>query len=319
LLAVTDSTGTDRLRGPDFFIVGAPKCGTTAMADYLSQHPEIGMCERKETHFFAGDEMWCRFGFAPGERPRGREEYMALFRGVQHRQRLGEASVWYLYSREAAREIHDYAPQAGIVVMLRNPLEMLPSLHSQFVFVGIEPEEDFRRALSLDDERERTGAPRRFPPHSYRSAARYSEQLTRYLDIFGPDQVHVVIYEDFRADTAGAFRGTCEFLGVDPTFVPDFRIVNPNKRVKSKALRRVVRTPPRRLRRVLHLASSQDLRRRVGRALIRWNATFGEREPTPDDLAAALRPLVEGEARRLRTLLGIDVGLWLDRSVESPF
>jgi hypothetical protein len=286
------------------------------MADYLSQHPGIGMCERKETHFFAGPEMWRRFGSPSGEPVVTRDEYLGMFSRVRDRTRLGEASVWYLYSSEAVGRIRDYAPQADIIVMLRNPLEMLPSLHSQFVFVGVEPEEDLRRALSLDEERERGGAPDGFPPSSYRSAVRYSPQVARYLEAFGRERVHVVIYDRFRADTGAAFRDTCDFLGVDRGFVPDLRVVNPNKTVKSRAIRHLVRRPPRVLRRALHATSSRAVRRRVGKALIRWNTQFDSREPLPEDLAAALRPQVEREVRELRELLGLDLGFWLDPADE---
>lgn len=89
----------------------------------------------------------------------------ALFEGAQGRKRIGEASVWYLYSSAASREINQFSPEADPIVMLRNPFEALPSLHSQFVFVGIEPVEDFEEALAPDEERERAGT----PPHSRRA------------------------------------------------------------------------------------------------------------------------------------------------------
>ena len=137
-----------------------------------------------------------------------------------------------------------FQPEARIIVMLRNPIEMLPSLHSQFVFVGIEPVEDFGTALALDEERERSGVPRGFPPRSYRSAVRYAEQVERYLDVFGRERVHVILYDDFRDDTLAAYRGVCEFLGVDPEFEPQVEVVNPNKEVRSRILRTLVKTPP---------------------------------------------------------------------------
>lgn len=81
------------LRGPDFFIVGAPKCGTTALTDYLGQHPEIGMCALKETHYFATD-LTSRSILKLGQSPPSPDEYLELFKSVQDRRRLGEASGW---------------------------------------------------------------------------------------------------------------------------------------------------------------------------------------------------------------------------------
>src|SRR5581483_5966556 len=298
-----------RMRGPDFFIVGAPKCGTTALTDYLAQHPEVGMCERKETQYFATD-LYPKFGREDGAwiTP---EEYLRLFTHAQGRKRIGEASVWYLYSAAAPAAIRAFAPNADIIVMLRNPLEALPSLHSQFVFVGIEPVEDFEAALALDPERERSGSPPGFPPRSYRSAARYGEQVRRYVETFGRDRLHVILYDDFSADTLGSFRRTCEFVGVDPGFLPEIRVVNPNKRVRARWAQDLVQDPPPALRRLLHASTPQRLRRRLGATLKRWNTRYEPRRPASESAAEALRPLVAQQVEELRELLGLDASRWL--------
>ncbi|MGH2952439.1 MAG: sulfotransferase [Solirubrobacterales bacterium] len=297
--------------GPDFLLIGAPKCGTTAMADFLGQHPEIGMCPHKESHHFATD-LYPRMWVKPGARPPTRDEYLGYFEGLEGRRRRGEASVWYLYSSTAAREIKEFCPEADILVMLRNPVEMLPSLHSQFVFVGLEPEPDFERALALDDERERAGTPPGFPPRSYRSAVRYGEQLRRYLDLFGRERVHAIVYDRFRDDTAGAFRDTCAVLGVDSSFSPAFEVVNPNKRPRSRAMSRLIGRPPQPFRRMMHAVSSQEWRRRGGAVLRRWNTRFEERPPVAPAVIEPLRPLIAEQVGELRALLGIDLDAWLD-------
>ena len=307
---MTPETST-ALQGPDFFIVGAPKCGTTAMAAYLSQHPAIGMCPRKETHHF-GTDLHSRLAIKDGQQPPDHRRYMDLFKDAQGERRRGEASVWYLYSATAATEIRAFCPTAQIIVMLRNPADMLPSLHSEFVFVGIEPVEDFEAALALDSERERAGAPRGFPPRSYRSAIRYAEQLRRYLDVFGRERLKVIVYDDFRDDTEGVYRDTCEFLGVDAGFTPKIEVVNPNKRVRSKAMRRLVRRPPERLRPALHAVTSESMRRRGGAILNRWNTRFDRRPPVSDRIRSELRPEVERQVRELDELIGLDVRAWLD-------
>jgi sulfotransferase family protein len=311
----------ERLRGPDFFIVGAPKCGTTAMADYLGQHPELGMAAAKERHYF-GSDLYPRLARRKDRRskpPRRqdwldqrRDEYLRLFADVQDRKRVGEASVWYLYSSEAAGEIKEFSPKADIIAMLRNPLEMLPSLHSQFVHVGIEPVEDFEQAVALDEQRLKSGTPPGFPPRSYRSAVQYADQLRRYLDVFGREKVHVIIYDDFRDRTRDVYRGTCEFLGVDPSYEPELEVVNPNKRVRSRALRRLLWQTPETLRGALHSVTSQSTRVRVGTALKRWNTKFVARKAPPDHVTRSLRPIVAREVEELRDLLGIDVGYWLE-------
>jgi hypothetical protein len=303
-------TEPETLSGPDFFIVGAPKCGTTAMTDYLGQHPEIGMCPRKETHVFATD-LYDRLAAKRGQRPPDHEEFLRLFADLQNQRTRGEASVWHLYSAVAANEIKSFEPEAKIVVMLRNPFDMLPSLHSQLVYVGLEPIDDFATALALDDERERSGTPVGFPPRSYRSAVRYAEQIQRYLEAFGPDRIHVIRYDEFRDDTLGTFRGTCEFLGVDSTFEPTIEVINPNKRVRSRLMRRLVRRPPEGLRSILHRVTSKDLRRRAGAEMNRLNTRFDRRPPVPDEVRNRLRPEVERQVVELDDRIGLDVSVWL--------
>jgi hypothetical protein len=251
-----------------------------------------------------------------GQRAPSRDAYLGLFSGVQKRRRLGEASVWYLYSSEAPTAIKQFSPEAEILIMLRNPIEMLPSLHSQFVYVGIEPEEDFDQALALDAIREQSGGPRGFPPASYRSAARYAEQVERYLRTFGADRVHVVSYDAFRERTLDAYRQTCEFLGVDPGFTPALPVVNANKRVKSRVIRRLQRRPPELLRPILHAATTEELRRRAGGVIKRWNTRFETRSPLSPEAAGALEPLVSEQVHALRALLDLDVSRWL-AEVES--
>ncbi len=302
------------LRGPDFFIVGAPKCATSAMADYLGQHPEIGMASAKESHYFGSDlpeRLERKRDLYPHRSPEDkRRHYMEMFTEVQGCKRIGEASVWYLYSHQAAGEIQAFSPDASIIVMLRNPIEMLPSLHSQLVHFGVEPLVDFGEALAHDEERLRNGTPKGFPPHSYRSAVAYAEQLRRYIDVFGSSRVHVVIYDDFAKDTLSAFRATCEFLDVDATFVPDIRVVNSNKQTRSRLLRDVVEEPPERLRVALHAVMPLRARVKVGTALSRINTRFAPREPPPDNTRNVLMPVVEEQVQQLAEL-NIDVCGWL--------
>lgn len=297
------------MRGPDFFIVGAPKCGTTAMADYLGQHPEIGMCERKETHYLVGN-LYPRMVKRRGTRPPTSDQYLSWFASVQDRKRLGEASVWYLYAEQAPAKIAAYCPDAQIIAMLRNPVEMLPALHSEFVLQAIEPVEDFAEALALDDVRERDGVPPGFPPRSYRAAVHYAEQLRRYFDLFGRERVRVIVFDDFKARTLTVYQETCSFLGVDPGFVPDLRIINANRRARSQGFERFIKRPPERLRSVLHVASSQRLRGKVGTVISRMNTRFQPREPISGELASALRSKFAPSVDELRALLELELSSW---------
>src|ERR671927_280038 len=133
------------IRRPDFFIVGAPKCGTTALYVYLKAHPQIFMPFLKEPHFF-GRDLSSRYGRMT------LADYLALFAGAKNDQRVGEASSWYLYSRTAAREIKEFSA-ADIIVIFRNPIDMMYAQHSQLLFQRQEEIVDFKEALAAESER----------------------------------------------------------------------------------------------------------------------------------------------------------------------
>src|SRR5580704_4939990 len=115
------------IKKPDCFLVGAPKCGTTAMADYLAGHPDVFMA-KKEMHVFGAD-----LHFASHFYRRNLGAYLQEFSRRTTQGVAGEASVWYLLSGQAAAEIKAFNPEARIVIMLREPVEVLYSLYYQFL------------------------------------------------------------------------------------------------------------------------------------------------------------------------------------------
>jgi hypothetical protein len=130
---------------PDFCIVGAPKCGTTALASYLGAHPAIFMSPIKEPNYFCFD--------APRRRVvDSLEMYSSLFEPAAHWKICGEASTSYLFSNKTVPAILDSNPAANIIAMVRNPLEMVVSDHAQKVYNLQENEPDFEKAWRLSPE-----------------------------------------------------------------------------------------------------------------------------------------------------------------------
>jgi len=217
---------------PNFFIIGAPKCGTTAMADYLAQHPEIFVSPFKEPHYFSRDLI---------VRTKKKKDYLNLFKDTGNARCIGEASVWYLYSEAACKGIHEFNPDAKIIIMLRNPVEMLYSLHSQFLFTGNENEPDFMKALDLEqDRRKGKHIPwlANFPQGLfYSNYARYSKHVERYINTFPNENIKIILFDDFRSDTIQVYQDLLNFLDVDSSFVPEIKVINPNKTVRFQALR----------------------------------------------------------------------------------
>jgi hypothetical protein len=209
---------------PNFFIIGAAKCGTTALYHYLDQHPQIFMSPFKEPKFFALE----------GEKPDFRgpadrwginrcpftdiEAYLALFRDASGEKVLGEASTLYLYSRKAPERISNRVPDAKLVAVLRNPVERAYSAFLHMVRDSREPLSDFAQALGAEDARI---ADNWGPVYHYRRRGYYYPQLRRYFDRFDRDQIQVYLYEDLKSNPAGMARSIFGFLGVDDAFTPD--------------------------------------------------------------------------------------------------
>jgi hypothetical protein len=230
------------MRKPNFFLVGAPRCGTTALYNYLSQHPDIAMpIYDKEPHYFGSDLVAARF-----ERFRGNEKkYLNLFKHGQNCKRIGEASVHYLSSLNAAREIHDYNPEAKILIMVRNPADMLFSYYLKMHGNQHEPLPTFQQALEAEARRKQgiDLPPNLYIPKEslfYRDMVRYAPQIQRFYDAFGNEQVKVTVFDDFKRDTAKAYREILEFLEVNSSFETELEQMNSTSTFHSPFLRRIV-------------------------------------------------------------------------------
>jgi len=193
------------MKKPNFFIVGAPKSGTTAMAAYLADHPQVFFSVPKEPHYFATD--------MPGQQQMNTlDRYEILFKTARdEHKRVGEASVWYLHSSEAMANIKAHSPDAKIVVMLRKPVEMVYSMHAQHLYSTTEHITDFSEAWDYAATRKATGTVNRetaLQNHFYDEIAAYGTQLERVYTHFPRSQVKVILFDDFNASSQRPSR--CE-------------------------------------------------------------------------------------------------------------
>jgi Sulfotransferase family len=234
------SDGEGALRAPDFFIVGQPKSGTTALYETLRRHPELFMSDLKEPMFMASDLLAGVTRPAVRARPQSLDQYLALFAGATDEQRVGEASALYLCSREAAANIARLSPAARSIAIMREPVSFLRSLHLQLLQDHSENEPDLVKALELEDAR-RSG--KQIPPGCPRPAAlfysdylRYVEQLRRFDAAFPPGQMLVLIYEDYRAENEATVRRVLRFLDVDDSCAIEVKDANPSVRLRSAQL-----------------------------------------------------------------------------------
>lgn len=293
---------------PTFFIVGAPKCGTTSLADFLGQHPDVFMPEVKEPHDFGRDLTPLAFAGDTAA-------YLRSFAGAGAR-RCGEASTWYLYASTAAEEIRAFAPDARIVVMFRDPVDVVHALHSQMVFSGEEPIHDFAEAMRrrLGDEPGATDGPGigRREALNYRRVVAFAPQLARYLRVFGRDRLHVIIFDDFVRDAAASYREVLSFLALDAGFEPDWTVRNRNKVARSPLLGRTLARVrgSRRLKGLGHRLLSPQARSRIVSTLHWLNAGRAPRPPIPPALRRTLRAEFAPGVRELEQLLQRDLSAW---------
>ena len=296
-------------RKPNFFIVGAAKSGTTAMDEYLDQHPDIYMAA-KEPHHFASDIM------KPDDPRRSPDWYAALFKGARDEKVIGESSVFYLLSQVAAERIKEFNPDARILIHVRNPIDVIPSHHSQLVYEGREPVKDLRQALALEPQRKQgqKNPKKAAPIHGllfYRDFVRFADQIARFFDAFGRERVRVIVYEDFVKDTAGEYRKTLEFLEVDPGFAPEFRVINANKSMRSEFLMNlVVRDPPPLIGRISRALFPLDARYAIKARIKELNTRYHRREPLDPETSRQLKSELRPEVERLSALLGRDLTHW---------
>lgn len=236
---------------PNLFIVGQPKSGTTALHQFLGQHPEIYMSSIKEPHFFCSDfhlESDRAYGKQRFFDFRSESAYLQLFNKAKNVKIAGESSTNYLYSQVAAEKIHNFNPDAKIIIILREPAKYLYSLHSHYVKFTEENEPDFLTALSLEskrrEEEEFLSSRVTSPSYLYYSQRiQYYQQVKRYCDRFDPKQIKVIIFEEFKSANETIFKEVLEFLEVDSSFTPEYAAVNVNKEVKFKSINSLINNP----------------------------------------------------------------------------
>ncbi len=308
-------------RVPDFFIVGNPKSGTTALYEMLRRHPQIYMPDLKEPWFFVPELRARAQPGRYGKRPDTLEEYLALFDPAGPEQRVGEATPSYLRSRTAAARIADLQPNARIIAILREPASFLRSFHLQCVENHTETKKDLRKAIALEEaRREGKQIPRTCASPEvlrYSEHVRYVEQLRRYHAVFPPEQVLVLIYDDFRHDNDATVRQVLRFLEVDDTAPIEVTEANPTVRLRSRKVDELVRsmykgrgTTSRAVKAAVKTLTPTQLRRDALRATQR-HVVYGNPRPPDESLMVELRRRFKGEVVALSEYLDRDlVTLW---------
>lgn len=300
---------------PNFFIVGAPKCGTTALSDYLKEHPNIYFSEPKEPHYFAQD-------FENYRLTKNLEEYLSLFdESTPNHTAIGEGSVFYLFSSVALKKIYEFDPQAKIIVMLRNPVDLVYSFHSQLLYSADEKEKDFEKAWRLQELRQQG---KQIPSKcretaflQYAAMGKLGEQVERLFTVFPPEQIKIIWFEDFVKSTKEVYDNVINFLGVPEDNRTDFIRINENKTHKLEVVGSFSQKPPALLSNIaLKTKDILGIERLYILDTIRsLNTKVSSRKTLRNDLRAELIEEFADDIKKLSQLLNKDLNHWL---VTSP-
>lgn len=303
---------------PDFFIIGAPRCGTTSLSRYLMRHPQVCFSRPKETHYFAQlDDL-------PSEADLKRD-YIDRYFG--HRAAgesvAGEGSVSYIHLPEAIEKILHFNPDAKFIAMVRNPRSMLPSYHQKMLFLLQENEADFDKAWALQAPRAQG---RKLPrtcldPRllNYTEVASLGAQVQRLFETVGRERAHIIVFDDFVKDTLASYRAVLDFLEIDYDGQTEFERRFDSQMYRFRWLQylffitatrggKFVDTLERRRRKY---REDGTIRPNLVKRITKLNK--GPKKPAPlsPRMVEVLRRDLHDDVRLLGQLLGRDLGYWL--------
>lgn len=295
---------------PNTFLIGAPKCGTTSLASYLADHPNVFFSNPKETLY------WCR-DFVPylrSHEPRYTDlaQYLELFAGADPttHQVVAEGSTRYLHSSVAVQDIVAYQPNAKFIAMVRNPVDLVPSYHGEQVYQLYESQADFATAWYSEAE---LGDTKPSPFLSYRQSGRLGEQLAKILELIDREQLLVILFDDFSTNPGAIYEKVLRFLELPQTGRTEFPKLNSAHGHRSKWIASLVLNPPRVVAGPV-LRFRQYLARRRYPPIEFVKSQLNQKKPreTLDDrVLQQLRDEFRDDIDMLAELIGRDLSDWI--------
>ncbi|TWT49650.1 Sulfotransferase domain protein [Rubripirellula amarantea] len=304
---------------PNFFIAGAPKCGTTAIASYLRTHPNVFISEPKEPTFWASDmpKLSSQIGINT------LADYERLFANASGKAAVGEGSTMYLYSENALPDAYAYNPNAKFVFAFRCPAEVAHAYHMQMCFYEQENEDNFSTAWQLQDARlsDDTLIPNRCLSKKllqYRYVAALGSQIERALTIIPREQIHFVVLDDFAHDPLKCYQNLLRFLELPDDGRTEFPKQNAAMKAKSRVVTRVLRS--RAVREITFWAKGKlngkafDFAKQLKNRAMFVNAP---RDELDDAFRLELHRYFEPEVAKLETVLGRSLATWNNPRAKS--
>ena len=322
-------------QSPFAFIVGAPRCGTTTLASFLQQHPDVCFSAVKEPHFFSHDAVAAMSGDTL-RRAIEHEYWERFFGHCEGEPKLyAEGSVTYLYAAERMAPILETWPNAKFVIALRDPISMLPSLHARLLVTGDETIRDFPTAWArIGDRAKGKSVPRRaVDPRwlRYDWAGQLGQNVERFIAAVGRERCHIVLFDDLAADPQGSYREMCRFLGIEPWAGTQFKVQRINKAIRIGWLQRLLKRPPRAIRTALAGEKFHQREKKVGttqgpglaavfrvrKHLLEWNKVEAKREPLDAGVRQQIIERLRDDVILLSRVIDRDLSHWLGGVPEA--
>jgi len=193
---------------PNFFIVGAPKAGTTSLYEYLKDIPGIFMSSVKEPHYF--DFTSVPDDWEPLQPIRQKDEYLNIFKKVKEEKIVGEASPSYLSDPESAKLIHEASPEARILITLRDPVERSFSNYLMFVRGG-----HWNKSFHYYLENELKNGVNHSKRNINLRRGFYFEDIKKFQNLFGENQIKIIIFEEWIKRAQSTVQEILKFLNIN--------------------------------------------------------------------------------------------------------
>ena len=284
----------------DFFIVGAPKAGTTSLFHYLNEHPQVEMSSQKEPDYFSDNAIHEQGIYYAKNRVNTLDKYESLFEQKESVV-YGEGSVSYLFYDNVAEDIKNYNPNAKIIIMLRNPIERAFSHYLMDYRLGL-ISDSFENIISKKSNHKNA----HLFYQQYIEVSKYANQVQRYLDFFDKENILLIDYGDFKKNVSETVDQAYHFLDISSMFNPNINTqYNSFTMPKNKVIRFIYSFVF--LRKMLNLLFPVYLLNVIRDFLFKSD----KKPELLKETRAQLRILFNDDIKKLKEVLGKDYSKWI--------
>jgi hypothetical protein len=294
---------------PNFFIIGAPKCGTTSLANWLGDHPNVFMVDIKEPHYFNTDgARWIK----------SKRKYEKLFPKDGSKYKiLAEASTHYIYSKVAIKNILQYSPQSKFLVCIRNPVKMAQSLHGERIYQGTEVIEDFREAWDVQGVRkEGNKIPKSTKANPskllYGDLCKIGSKLQAIFKLIDKRRIKVLVLDDIKENPKASYGKILKFLDIKDDERNDFPVYNRSKKSKYPILNYSIA-------RLSQLKQSVGITSPLGikKLFDKISILESPKESLDPEFENELKDYFKKDINLLSNILGRDLSRWANYSITQ--